>query len=63
MKGQTVLEKSGILGASEIGIAAAAGIDTVTVYKMPRVGVLSTGNEVCMQTMLCDIHVSMYIYQ
>jgi molybdopterin molybdotransferase len=33
------------LGAPEIAVAAAAGLDRVTVARMPRVAVVSTGNE------------------
>ena len=45
-KGDIILEKGIVIGASEIGIAAGAGVNKLSVYESPRVAVLSTGNEV-----------------
>lgn len=45
-KDETVLERGTLLGPSEIGLAAAVGVNKINVYKTPRVAVLSTGNEV-----------------
>ena len=45
-KDETVLEGGTLLGPSEIGLAAAVGINKISVYKTPHVAVLSTGNEV-----------------
>ena len=33
------------IGAAEMGIFAACGVTEVTVNRLPRVGILSTGNE------------------
>jgi putative molybdopterin biosynthesis protein len=45
-KGEKVLRKSQILASREIGILAAIGLTEVTVYKRPKVAILSTGAEV-----------------
>ncbi len=45
-KGQTVLHKGQVLGASEIGVLAALGKTKVKVLKIPMIAVLSTGGEV-----------------
>lgn len=45
-KGEQVLEKSQKIGPSELGILATVGAVRVTCYKLPVVGVMSTGNEV-----------------
>lgn len=44
-KGNTILEKGAILNPAKIGVIAAQGIDKVKVYKKPKVGIISTGNE------------------
>jgi len=44
--GQTVLGDGDILTPSRIGAVAALGLNEVEVYAMPRVAILSTGNEV-----------------
>nr|XP_022331170.1 gephyrin-like isoform X2 [Crassostrea virginica] len=44
-KGEQVLEKSQKIGPSELGILATVGAVRVTCYKLPVVGVMSTGNE------------------
>lgn len=33
------------LGSIELGVLAASGNDTVKVYKVPKIGVISTGDE------------------
>ncbi|MEM3699346.1 MAG: molybdopterin-binding protein [Candidatus Bathyarchaeia archaeon] len=45
-KGETVLKAGQVLGSREIGILASIGIAKVKVYVIPKVAVLSTGNEV-----------------
>ena len=44
--GETVLAKGRRLGAPDLALAAAAGLDTLQVYDRLRVGVLSTGAEI-----------------
>jgi molybdenum cofactor synthesis domain-containing protein len=44
--GETVLKAGRVLGAPEIGVLAAIGLTQVKVFKVPVVGVLSTGAEV-----------------
>ena len=44
-KGQTVLQKGARLSPANIGVLAAMGQTRIKVYKKPRVGVISTGNE------------------
>lgn len=46
MKGDRVLQKGTRLRASEIGALMALGITEIEVYDLPRVGVLSTGDEI-----------------
>lgn len=43
--GEIVLRKGQRLGPSELGILATVGVTTVNCYKLPIVGVMSTGNE------------------
>lgn len=43
--GDTVLSPGERLGAFALGAAAAAGVDTVTVTRRPRVAIVSTGSE------------------
>lgn len=45
-KNETVLKSGRFLGSREIGVLAAIGLTEVTVYKRPKVAVLSTGSEV-----------------
>ncbi len=45
-KGEKILRKGRIIGSREIGVLAAIGSTEVTVYKRPRVAILSTGAEV-----------------
>jgi molybdopterin molybdotransferase len=42
---QTMLARGNRIGAGEIGILAAQGISSITVYRKPRVAILSTGDE------------------
>ncbi|KAL5008960.1 hypothetical protein ScPMuIL_014541 [Solemya velum] len=44
-KGQKILQRNQYLGPSELGLLATVGIIDVPCYKLPTVGVLSTGNE------------------
>ena len=44
--GETVLSKGTILGPGEVGLLAAVGVTKVLVSKLPRISVLSTGNEI-----------------
>jgi len=44
-KGEVVLEHGKRLFAQDAGVLAAAGCDTVPVYRQPVIGVISTGNE------------------
>jgi putative molybdopterin biosynthesis protein len=43
--GQTLLHAGAVLGAREIGMLAAVGIGQASVWRKPRVAVLSTGDE------------------
>ena len=45
-QGERVLSAGIRLGPSELGLLATVGVTQVTCYKMPTVGVMSTGNEV-----------------
>lgn len=44
-KGQVILNENIILNPPKIGVIAAQGIDEVEVYRKPKVGIISTGNE------------------
>ncbi|NMM63973.1 molybdopterin molybdotransferase MoeA [Clostridium sp. P21] len=44
-KGQLILKKGTILKHAEIGVLASIGCKTVSVYPQPKVGILSTGDE------------------
>lgn len=44
-EGQLILEENIVLNPPKIGVIAAQGIDTVEVYRKPKVGIISTGNE------------------
>ncbi|KAI9478743.1 MAG: MoaB/Mog domain-containing protein [Benjaminiella poitrasii] len=44
--GQTVAKRGQRIGGSELGLLASVGVRHVKVYRKPRVGILSTGNEV-----------------
>lgn len=45
-KGEKMLNAGQMLSATEIGVLAALGLAKVSVYKVPRVAILSTGGEV-----------------
>jgi putative molybdopterin biosynthesis protein len=44
--GETVLRRSEVLTSRETGVLAAIGVDQVEVWRQPRVGILSTGDEI-----------------
>lgn len=44
-RGDTLVEINTRIGAAEIGIAASVGMDTISVLKLPRVSIFSTGDE------------------
>ena len=44
-EGQVIFDENILLNPPKIGVIAAQGIDTVEVYKKPKVGIISTGNE------------------
>jgi putative molybdopterin biosynthesis protein len=45
-RGETVLRAGQVLGSREIGVLAALGLAEITVWRRPRVAILSTGNEI-----------------
>jgi molybdopterin molybdotransferase len=45
-QGSVILPVGHFLRPQDLGILAAAGITTVTVYRAPRIGIISTGNEI-----------------
>jgi molybdenum cofactor synthesis domain len=46
MMGELVLKKNVKLTPREVSVLAAIGLDRATVYKKPRIGIISTGNEI-----------------
>lgn len=48
--GETLIKEGKRLDYADLGIMASSGISQVTVYKKPKVSIISTGDEVC------DIH-------
>jgi putative molybdopterin biosynthesis protein len=44
-RGQTLLRRGTVIGAREIAMLAAVGLDRASVWRRPRVAVLSTGDE------------------
>jgi putative molybdopterin biosynthesis protein len=44
-RGEILLRRGTVVGSREIGMLAASGLGTVAVFRKPRVGVLSTGDE------------------
>ena len=44
-KNQLALQKGKRLNAADIGLLAAVGVSNVTVFKMPKVAIVATGNE------------------
>jgi len=58
-KGQLVLSHGMRLGPSELGLLAAVGVTLVSCYKLPTVGIMSTGSEVnafCRPDFSLNIH-------
>ena len=53
--GEKVLTHGSRLGAAEVGLLAAVGAVQVEVYKLPRVAILSTGDEVKTNLLLSPI--------
>ncbi|MDK0708064.1 molybdopterin molybdotransferase MoeA [Clostridium perfringens] len=45
--GETLIKRGKRLDYADLGIMASSGISEVTVYKKPRVSIISTGDEVC----------------
>ncbi|MBW1649917.1 MAG: molybdopterin molybdotransferase MoeA [Deltaproteobacteria bacterium] len=45
-KGETIISAGTVLRAQEIGLLAAFGKNTVKVFKKPKVGIISTGDEI-----------------
>jgi len=45
-EGETVLKQGRILGSREIGVLAAVGLTEVSVYRRPKVALMSTGAEI-----------------
>lgn len=45
-KGQTVIEKGRLMRPQEIGLAAGLRHTRIQAYQVPRVGIISTGDEV-----------------
>lgn len=45
-KDQTVLEKGTVIRPQEAGLAAGLGISELEVFRMPKVGIISTGDEI-----------------
>ncbi len=46
MAGELIVRRGKILSAREIGLIASAGVDRVKVFRKPRVGIISTGDEI-----------------
>jgi len=44
-RGETVLRRGQLLSSRDIGLLAAVGLDRVSVYRRPRVAIISTGDE------------------
>lgn len=45
-RGETVLWAGQVLTSRELGVLAALGLDTVSIFRRPRVAIISTGNEI-----------------
>jgi molybdenum cofactor synthesis domain-containing protein len=45
--GQKLLSKNDIISITDISLLASTGINRIKVYKLPRIGLISTGNEIC----------------
>ncbi|XP_031558452.1 gephyrin-like [Actinia tenebrosa] len=48
--GELVLSKGDVLGPAELGLLATVGVTQVSVFKKPKVAILSTGNEIVQPT-------------
>ena len=46
MRGETIIRRDTVLTSRETGVLGALGIAKLKVYKKPRVGIISTGNEI-----------------
>ncbi len=51
--GQKVLSAGDVIGPSELGILATVGVPFVSTHPTPRVGVLSTGDELVDASTVC----------
>jgi molybdopterin biosynthesis enzyme len=51
-QGEKVLSAGMKIGPTEIGLLATVGVTEVLCYTKPTVGVMSTGNEVCLVVFL-----------
>jgi molybdenum cofactor synthesis domain-containing protein len=49
VRGETLLRPGTLIGSREIGMLAACGLEQVEVFRRPRVGVISTGDELVAQ--------------
>ena len=49
-KGDVVLKKGTLINERNIGVLAGLGIEEIKVYKIPKVGIISTGNELFKMT-------------
>jgi len=45
MRGETILREGTLISPRETGVLAALGIEKIPVYKKPKVGIISTGDE------------------
>ncbi len=45
-KGQDIIEAGTLIRPQEAGLAASLGISDIMVYKIPRIGIISTGDEI-----------------
>lgn len=46
MRGETILREGTVISPRESGVLAALGIEKIAVYQKPKVGIISTGDEV-----------------
>ncbi|MHA1409043.1 MAG: molybdopterin biosynthesis protein [Candidatus Odinarchaeia archaeon] len=46
MRGEVILRKNQVITSREIGVACATGLTKLPVYYQPKIGVISTGNEI-----------------
>ncbi|AIJ06258.1 molybdenum cofactor synthesis domain protein [Methanocaldococcus bathoardescens] len=49
-KGERILKKGTLINERNIGVLAGLGIEEVKVYKIPKIGIISTGNELFKMT-------------